>query len=241
MRRRLSILFACALLVPASTSAEPIASPTNRDSASRSTSAHSVVRARERERHAYKALPLWKLRLLTLKRKLARVQPLLLTLPPESADRHRRLAGRIQDIRWQIRQAKRRRSLAVRRLLTFAKPLDAPVSSPYGWRGSHVHTGVDFDAFRRRDVHAPLAGVVTSVGWDSGYGLVVRMRHRDRITTLFAHLARVRVRVGQRVRKGVRIATAGSTGHATGTHLHFEVRLRHRLVNPLRIIGKVIR
>lgn len=123
-------------------------------------------------------------------------------------------------------------------------PLDGPLQSGFGYRWGRMHWGVDLDAYSNTVVRAALPGVVTRVGWlqnYSGYGLVVKIRHRGRLETMYAHLARALVRPRQAVPIGEVIGVAGCTGSCTGTHLHFEVHARGRAVDPLRFLGRSVR
>src|SRR5207253_2433570 len=88
-----------------------------------------------------------------------------------------------------------------------------------GWR---MHKGTDYAAEAGTDVRAIGDGVVTESGWSGGYGKMVEIRHMNGISTRYGHLQSSSVHVGQRVRRGDFIAKVGSTGLATGPHLHFE-------------------
>jgi murein DD-endopeptidase MepM/ murein hydrolase activator NlpD len=107
-------------------------------------------------------------------------------------------------------------------------PVDAPVGTPYHAAGSHwskgYHTGVDFLAPTGTSVRAVEAGHVVTAGWGGSYGYQVVIRHADGRYTQYAHLSAISVRAGQSVSTGQRIGRSGSTGNATGPHLHFEVR-----------------
>ena len=98
------------------------------------------------------------------------------------------------------------------------------------------HEGIDVSAPTGTPIEAPAAGRVTEVGWESGYGNVMVLDHGYGIVTKFAHTSKVLVRVGQRVKRGDRIALVGSTGLATGPHLHYEVHVNGHPVNPLRYV-----
>ncbi|HEU4762186.1 MAG TPA: M23 family metallopeptidase [Gemmatimonadales bacterium] len=98
------------------------------------------------------------------------------------------------------------------------------------------HEGIDVAAPTGTPIEAPAAGRVVEVGWESGYGNVVVLDHGYGIETKFAHTSKVLVRTGQRVKRGDRIALVGSTGLATGPHLHYEVHVNGRPVNPLRYV-----
>jgi len=117
-------------------------------------------------------------------------------------------------------------------------PIDAPVTSEYGWRVHPVygtrklHTGMDFGAPTGAAIHAAADGVVVTAGSMGGYGNAVVIDHGGGLATLYAHQSRVAVRVGQRVSTGQVIGYVGSTGLSTGPHLHFEVRVGGNPVNP---------
>lgn len=109
-----------------------------------------------------------------------------------------------------------------------------------GWFGegrrSHRHAGIDFDGGTGDPIVAAGAGTVTHAGWApsgyAGYGQMVLIDHGNGVTTLYAHLSRVAVGVGAVVQPGQYIGAMGTTGNVTGSHLHFEVRVGDRPVNP---------
>jgi murein DD-endopeptidase MepM/ murein hydrolase activator NlpD len=118
-----------------------------------------------------------------------------------------------------------------------AGPASGTVTAPFGYDGDRRHPGIDIGILRSESVRAAETGRVLAVGERrgyEGYGNVVELALGDGYTALYAHLAAWRVRVGQVVEAGQRIATAGCTGWCTGTHLHFELRLRGRPVDPMR-------
>ncbi len=94
------------------------------------------------------------------------------------------------------------------------------------------HSGLDITNAEGTPIQSTADGTVTSAGWGTGYGLMVVVRHTAELETVYAHLARVDVRVGQRVQRGDILGTMGRTGNATGVHLHYEVRRGGRPVNP---------
>ena len=96
------------------------------------------------------------------------------------------------------------------------------------------HPGVDISAPRGNKVIAPADGLVLSAGRRLGYGKLITLRHRFGVTTRYGHLGGIAVKAGQEVQKGDIIGYVGSTGRATGSHLHYEVRLNSRPLNPLR-------
>lgn len=116
--------------------------------------------------------------------------------------------------------------------------LVAPVAGPYtdlfGPRGNRFHSGIDYPGATGTPVTAAASGRVTYAGWSAGgWGYVVTIAHGSGVRTMYSHLSSVGVRVGQRVAVGQRVGRIGASGHATGPHLHFEVRLRGAAVDPL--------
>jgi murein DD-endopeptidase MepM/ murein hydrolase activator NlpD len=98
------------------------------------------------------------------------------------------------------------------------------------------HEGIDVTAPMGSPIEAPASGVVTDAGWESGYGNTVTIDHGYGIVTKFAHASKLLVKVGQRVQRGQRIALVGNTGLATGPHLHYEVHVNGRPVDPLKYV-----
>ncbi|MEM7318805.1 MAG: M23 family metallopeptidase [Pseudomonadota bacterium] len=123
----------------------------------------------------------------------------------------------------------------------FASPVNAAVryTSGYGYRrdpktgGRRMHNGADFAGAHGTDIFATADGIVTKAGWQSGFGRLVTIQHAFGIETRYAHNSKIRVKVGQRVSRGDHIADMGSTGRSTGTHLHYEVRVGKKPVNPM--------
>jgi peptidoglycan hydrolase-like protein with peptidoglycan-binding domain len=117
-------------------------------------------------------------------------------------------------------------------------PLQAPVlGDPFGPRGVKFHSGIDLPAPAGTPVYAARAGRVVYSGWaDGGYGFLVVVSHGKSERTWYAHLSRIDVRSGVWVDAGVRVGLVGSTGDATGPHLHFEVRVRGAVIDPLRAL-----
>ena len=114
-----------------------------------------------------------------------------------------------------------------------AWPAQGIVTTPFG----AGHPGIDIGTLRSLEIRAAQPGTVVAVGQPTGYagyGNVVEIAESRGYSTLYAHLSGWRVRVGDYVWAGERIGTAGCTGWCTGTHLHFEMRLRGRAVDPLR-------
>ena len=128
--------------------------------------------------------------------------------------------------------------------LGFAVPLQGPLESGFGQRWGRLHAGLDIGALSDDRVRAPLAGVVTTVGWSDlywGYGNVVRLKHGDGLATLYAHLASIAVQKGDEVERGALLGRAGCTGSCTGQHLHFEVHVDGVPVDPLPYLeGQIV-
>jgi murein DD-endopeptidase MepM/ murein hydrolase activator NlpD len=112
------------------------------------------------------------------------------------------------------------------------------ISSGFGYRadpfhgGAAMHPGLDFRGPLGSPIHAAANGKVSFVGTKSGYGKVVEISHGNGMLTRYAHMSAWRARVGQHVAAGDVIGLIGSTGRSTGPHLHFEVRIYDRAVNP---------
>lgn len=124
------------------------------------------------------------------------------------------------------------RGAAPRSPLRFLRPVDAPRTDGFGPRGDRMHTGHDFPARFGAPVRSAGRGCVAFTGWRERYGITVIMRHRLGVTSWYAHLSLTAVLRGTCLAAGVRIGSVGSTGHSTGPHLHFEVRLRGAAVDP---------
>nr|WP_217360644.1 M23 family metallopeptidase [Ruegeria arenilitoris] len=126
----------------------------------------------------------------------------------------------------------------------FATPVKSAFrfTSGYGYRrdpktgGRRMHKGTDFAAPTGTDIFATADGVVAHAGWQSGYGRLVKIKHAFGVETLYAHNSKIRVKVGQRVSRGDHIADMGNSGRSTGTHLHYEVRVNGKPVNPMDFI-----
>ena len=95
------------------------------------------------------------------------------------------------------------------------------------------HEGMDFSANTGTDVYATGDGTVVSVGWKSGYGKTIEIDHGFGYVTRYAHLNDYSVRRGQKVVRGEVIGEVGNTGKSTGPHLHYEVHVKGRVVNPI--------
>ena len=120
-----------------------------------------------------------------------------------------------------------------------AAPVNAPITSDFGWRihpiygTRRLHAGTDFGVDEGTPVHAADGGVVVEAGWISGYGYTVIIDHGNGMSTLYAHNSDVAVSPGQTVSKGQVVSYSGNTGGSTGPHLHFEVRINGEPTDPM--------
>ena len=101
---------------------------------------------------------------------------------------------------------------------------------------SRPHEGIDVSAPMGAPVVAPASGIVITVTKQHGYGLVLEVNHGNGIVTKYAHLSRVSVKEGQRVTRGQLIANVGNSGLSTGPHLHYEIHVDGRVVDPLTFV-----
>ena len=114
-----------------------------------------------------------------------------------------------------------------------AWPVGGPVTSPFGWRWGRLHQGIDIAASTGTPIHAAAAGTVIYCGWEDGYGNFVVIDHGGNLATAYGHQSAIAVACGQSVAQGQVIGYVGSTGHSTGPHLHFEVRVDGNPVDPM--------
>lgn len=151
--------------------------------------------------------------------------------------RSARLEGRLDDIESQI---DRRKSVLLS--TPTVAPVDGLLNSGFGVRrdpfhgNPAFHAGLDIATPSGQPVGATAEGVVVKAGWHGEYGNLVEIQHRSGYRTLYGHLSKILVAEGQRVERGDKIGLVGSTGRSTAPHLHYEVRVGDRLVNPLEYI-----
>lgn len=125
-------------------------------------------------------------------------------------------------------------------------PVNGQLSSFFGVRRDpfsglgEFHPGVDIIVKPGTPVRATADGRVVLAGWDGGYGLAVVVSHGNGLETLYGHLSKVGYLVGQEVRRGEIVGFSGSTGRATGPHLHYEVHVSGAAVNPYRYLKAVV-
>jgi len=115
-------------------------------------------------------------------------------------------------------------------------PANSRISSYYGMRWGRMHEGVDYAVNTGTSIKAAGAGRVVFSGWSNGYGKTIIIEHRKGLRTLYAHNSQLLVRTGEWVKRNEVICYSGNTGNSTGPHLHFEVQINSRAVNPLNYL-----
>ncbi|CAM5179856.1 YD repeat-containing protein OS=Castellaniella defragrans OX=75697 GN=HNR28_001759 PE=4 SV=1 [Castellaniella defragrans] len=157
------------------------------------------------------------------------------------------LAGRLdrQEDATTLMDVALSRQAGLRSSLPTASPLSQPYqSSSFGWRQNPVsgryamHEGLDFPAPRGATIRAASGGAVVRAGPVRGYGRMVEIDHGNGLRSRYAHASRVLVKAGDFVRQGDPIAQVGSTGHSTGPHLHFEIRMADYPLDPELFVGR---
>ena len=120
---------------------------------------------------------------------------------------------------------------------SFTIPIDGPVTSRYKYRNGKYHNGIDLDLVTGDTVVSAFDGIVRySRNNAGGYGNLVIIRHYNGLETYYAHLSKLLVFSGQKVKSGQVIGLGGNTGHSFGSHLHFEVRFYDSPINPEELI-----
>ena len=120
----------------------------------------------------------------------------------------------------------------------FIKPVNARISSYYGRRWGRQHEGIDYAINIGTEIRAVGAGKIVYSGWARGYGKTIIIEHQKGLRTLYAHNSKLLVHSGEWVRRGEVISKSGNTGNSTGPHLHLEVQVNGRPVNPLDYLRK---
>jgi murein DD-endopeptidase MepM/ murein hydrolase activator NlpD len=116
-------------------------------------------------------------------------------------------------------------------------PYNGTVTSEFGWRDSAQHNGIDIDLNKGDKVSSAFDGMVRVAKNCGGFGNVVIVRHYNGLETVYAHLSKIKVKPGQVILAGQVIGLGGSTGHSTGSHLHFELRFKGVPINPRYLIS----
>ncbi len=161
------------------------------------------------------------------------------------------LNGRIQELTRQVlfemdamRQTRTAAQRVLNRHMPNRAPVDGVITSRFGMRrhpllnGRFFHRGIDISAAHGTLVKAPAAGWVVAVGYSLNAGRFVKVSHGFGYASIYKHLDRVLLAVGQRVSKGQPLAMLGNTGLSTGPHLHYEVLRAGRPLNPEPLLSK---
>jgi murein DD-endopeptidase MepM/ murein hydrolase activator NlpD len=149
-----------------------------------------------------------------------------------------RLAHRVLDLR-RLALLARDRMIAA---LPSINPVDGSISAGFGWRVNpwpEFHQGVDLAADYGTPIHAAADGIVRFTGWEGGFGNKIDLDHENGYHSWYAHLSRFGVSPGQRVHKGDVIGYVGATGDATGPHLHYQLMLGGRPIDPAPYLNGV--
>jgi len=166
----------------------------------------------------------------------------------ELEDSQRELQNKVKQLLAQKRKIQEKRAGVTTQVFPaggrLAWPVRGAITSSFGTRVHPVfktkilHTGIDIKAGDGTPVKAPAAGEVLFAGWLRGYGQIVILDHGSDLTTVYAHLSRIRVDEGKAVRNGEIIGNVGSTGLTSGPHLHFEVRINGDAKDPLKYLSR---
>jgi murein DD-endopeptidase MepM/ murein hydrolase activator NlpD len=134
-------------------------------------------------------------------------------------------------------RASRDRRPPVKQGPLYVRPGVGHLTSGFKWRWGRMHTGIDLAGPYGSPIRAVTAGEVIEAGRESGYGYMVKIRHADGTVTYYAHMSKILVYSGH-VTAGEQIGKEGNTGHSTGPHLHFEVRVNDVPINPIPWLRK---
>jgi len=150
-----------------------------------------------------------------------------------------------QKIKIPANNSRTRYTLASRsRRFNYIWPVHGKISSEYGWRihpirhQKEFHTGLDIAAPFGTPVYAADSGTVYFSGWAEGYGKLIIIKHQDNRLTYYGHNLSLLVGEGEKVKQGKVIALVGDTGVATGPHLHFEIRINNKHINPMQCLNQ---
>jgi murein DD-endopeptidase MepM/ murein hydrolase activator NlpD len=129
-------------------------------------------------------------------------------------------------------------------LAPIGKPFDGKITSGYGYRlnpftgrGAEFHSGIDFKGIVGDSIKTMGSGVVTFAGYKSGYGNCVIIEHEKNLQTLYGHLWQIHVKEGEYVKSGQMIGLMGNSGRSMGTHLHYEIIMNGKKINPIKYIN----
>ena len=140
-----------------------------------------------------------------------------------------------------IKQDQKTKKPIVNGILLAVTPVQGRITSRFGHVSSMrsgAHTGTDIACAKGTSIKAVASGTVTFAGWNGSYGNLIKVSHGNGVETWYAHCTELYGTVGQQVNAGDVIATVGSTGNSTGDHLHLEVRLNGKALNPQNYLYK---
>jgi len=150
-----------------------------------------------------------------------------------------------REIKYNKMEAMLLRQSVLKETLPSINPVNVPFrSSSYGWRQDPFlgvrafHSGLDFSAAHGEPIIATAGGVVVEASYERGYGKFITIKHGDGLQTRYAHASKLFVKKGDLVNKKDIIALVGNTGRSTGPHLHYEIRLNGRPLDPTNYIRK---
>jgi murein DD-endopeptidase MepM/ murein hydrolase activator NlpD len=150
-------------------------------------------------------------------------------------------SGRVTTARTSAQRAEevftKASSAAVRMARGFLWPARGQLTSRFGWRRWRHHDGIDIAAPYGSPIYAARPGRVIFAGWYYAYGRAVIIDHGDGVQTLYGHASQLLVSTGAAVGQGQLIARVGASGRATGPHVHFEVRVNGKVVNPMKYMN----
>ena len=139
--------------------------------------------------------------------------------------------------KWENKVKLNENAKAIKGLLIW--PIKGQLTSRFGNRNGRHHDGIDIGARKGAPIVSAADGKVMFSGWGpTGYGLMVIIKHKNNLTTVYAHNSHIHVHKNQVVKQRQKIASVGSTGRSTGPHLHFEVRNDSHAYNPLQYLPK---
>lgn len=119
----------------------------------------------------------------------------------------------------------------------FSSPKLGTVTSKFGWRDGRMHKGIDIQLSRGEAISSAFDGMVRYAQKKGSFGNVIIIRHYNGLETVYAHLSKIKVKIGQVVKSGSIVGLGGNTGRSSGPHLHFEIRFKGQALNPASIIS----
>lgn len=121
-------------------------------------------------------------------------------------------------------------------------PLEGRITSNFGYRENPIgkqsdfHKGIDIAGIQGSDIYAAFSGKVIFTGFDDNFGNYIEVEHGENFISRYAHCSEIIANIGTIIKKGDRIATVGSTGNSTGNHLHFEIKIANKYVDPYHFL-----